>query len=81
MRDKPAHDFVLRGCPTSKESMPIMYRSPKEQSLLMPELQLVSGGLAEAAALQSSGMDDTEIRADFSSSSEQLKRTARKPFR
>ncbi|MBP1156540.1 MULTISPECIES: hypothetical protein [unclassified Paenibacillus] len=60
-----------------------MYRSPKEQLMLLPELQLGSGSgrAEEGAALLPSGLDDCEMSAAFSSASEQLKRTPRKPTR
>ncbi|ALS23193.1 MULTISPECIES: hypothetical protein [Paenibacillus] len=60
-----------------------MYRSPKEQRMLLPELQLSlgSGRTEEAAALLPSGLADGEAGSAFSSVSEQLKRTMRKTSR
>lgn len=60
-----------------------MYRSPKEQRMLLPEFQLSmgSGRTEEAGALLPSGLADCEASLAFSSASEQLKRTMRKPSR
>ncbi|MEK8131505.1 hypothetical protein WMW72_26710 [Paenibacillus filicis] len=58
-----------------------MYRSPKEQIALMPELYVTLGHMEEAAALLSAERGAGSWSAGHSSAQEQLKRTPRKTFR
>ncbi|WP_281888969.1 hypothetical protein [Paenibacillus sp. YYML68] len=58
-----------------------MYRSPKEQIALMPELYMALGNMEEAAAMLSSERSVSDWSMSHSSAHEQLKRTPRKTFR
>ncbi|WP_159881196.1 hypothetical protein [Paenibacillus puerhi] len=58
-----------------------MFRSPKEQIALMPELYLNLGHMEEAAALLSDERGAGAWSAGHSSPEEQRKRTPRKSFR
>ncbi|SDE60462.1 hypothetical protein SAMN02799630_05905 [Paenibacillus sp. UNCCL117] len=58
-----------------------MFRSPKEQIALMPELYLALGHVEEAAALISAERGAGSWSAGHSSPQEQLKRTPRKSYR
>lgn len=58
-----------------------MYRSPKEQHTTGAVSQLLCCAAAEAAALAAEAWDGGEWAAGYTSASEQLKRTTRKPSR